>query len=276
MTTEAQGFKASLGNRVNPLKRKLKNSEERGRGEVKWKNFKCPLELRQPIGKLRCGAPAWRCHIHAGTNIKEKKMSAKGKGSALITLNFPTWPHIPAQEVNRREQGPQRSGEWVTGFSCTSPNKNKRTLPKPLSLRLLELSSPESTWLSCHKDPTFGFYCLPHSICPTKDPPKQLCAFLSWNTITENQTNLRLNQDSLQRSPWAWPTLLSWLGLAIKLASNDPPTSASSEIHHHAGAHAQLSPTQTSQHWSRGPLWCRNYSQVLQMWKRHFLDIRVT
>lgn len=75
------------------------------------KNSKCPLELRQPIGKLRCGALAWRGHIHTGTNIKEKKMSTNGKGSAFITLNLPTWPHIPAQEVNRRKQGPHRSGE---------------------------------------------------------------------------------------------------------------------------------------------------------------------
>lgn len=84
MTTEAQGFKASLGNRVNPLKRKLKISEERGRGGSKMKKkSNCPLELRQPIGKLRCDTPAWRGHIHTGTNIKEKKMSTQEKGQLL-------------------------------------------------------------------------------------------------------------------------------------------------------------------------------------------------
>lgn len=141
-----------------------------------------------------------------------------GKGLRFNLLEFPNMPHIPAQGVNRRKQGPHRSGEWVTGFSCTSPNKNKRTLPKPLSSRLLELSSPESTWLSCHKDPTFSFCCLPccrlFNICPAKDPLSSCVPSPPEIQSLRIIQSLRLHQDSLQRSPWAWPTVLSWPGLA--------------------------------------------------------------
>lgn len=61
---------------------------------------------------------------HTGTNIKEKKMPAKEKGSSQIVLKFPTWPYIPAQEVNRRKLGLNMNERNILVHSQIKKKKN--------------------------------------------------------------------------------------------------------------------------------------------------------
>lgn len=144
-------------------------------------------------------------------------MSTKEKGLSLITLTFPAWSHIAAQEENRREQGLHRSWMNESEFLLYIPQKTEQpSQAHSLKVFWIVLSREYLALLWFLRLST-----LPVNIYPTKDPLGSCVPSSPEIQSLRIIQILRLNQDSFQRIPCS--TLPLWWGLAIKLASNDLP-----------------------------------------------------